>query len=151
MQRPSVKSANSGNRLLHVFDSVPGIGFERAQPGGNVADTKMVGANGGRQFIPCHWCGNRRSGLRTRRIGRNRGCAAVVAQIIDKDLAAAGGLGHVDRVMLWRAIGQLPRNVFTEPLGIVPIGSPRRERHDDVQPLSAGRFEEARELVFFVQ
>src|SRR5581483_12393133 len=72
----------------------------------------------------------------------------IVAQIIDKDLAAPFGNGNTREITLRRLLRHQLANPLCETLHIRPR-IPPRNRHDDVQPLAASGFQEGGEAQFF--
>ena len=69
---------------------------------------------------------------RARRVGRDRGRAAAVAQIVDEDAPAPRGLAHGGEVALRLRLRHALGDRLGVGLGFVPIGA-RRDRHHDVQ------------------
>src|SRR5690606_16921758 len=80
------------------------------------------------------------AGPGARRIGGDAGGAAVVAEVVEVDLAATAGLAGDGDVMLGVGAHELVGDRAGEALDLRPALPTRRERDDDVQPLAAGGF-----------
>ena len=120
----------------------PGIGLVRCKPGRRVQDREIGGSDTRSQFIPFKWHRDSSAWTCSGRIGRNGCRAALVAQIIDENLALALRLGDRRDIEV-RTVGRHGiGDGFGESLDFRPSRLGFYRRHH-MQALAAGRLDES--------
>src|SRR5215510_10781462 len=71
--------------LAQLEEALPRVARQEAQPLAQIVDPEMIGTHAFRQLLPGERCRHRRVLARACRIGRDRGRAATVAEIVDED------------------------------------------------------------------
>jgi len=74
--------------LAQLKEALPRIARQKAQPLAQIVDTEVIGAHALRELLPGERRRDRRLLAGACRIGRDRGRAAPVAEIVDQDAPA---------------------------------------------------------------
>ena len=129
-QAPARRAFASFDRRRGGAEALPRIAGERGQSRRRVGDGEISRSDRRTEFIPAERHRDGRAGTRARRIGGDRGHAALVAQIVDQDLARPLRLGDGRDIGL-RTVGRhRVGDRLGERLDRGPVGLGLHRRHD---------------------
>src|SRR3546814_870490 len=109
---------------------------------GGVLDRPLAGALHVGKLLPADRHRDGRVFARARRIGHDRGAAALVAEVIDEDLALALRLAHRRGIAVGLGEAQRLGEAFREILVRVPVVA-GIDGHDDIHALAARQHRQA--------
>ncbi len=101
---------------------LPWIDVQSGKPRRGVVDREIIGPDRWAELVPVQRHGDGGAGPRARRVWRNRGRAASIAQIVDQDLALALGLGDGGDVALGAIRAHAVGQRLGERLNLLPFG-----------------------------